>query len=71
MVLRLDSIRMTAEGLIHEEDVTPLPVVDGAGTIAPQVRELYSSNTSAIRFVWSVDFAWTRPNAISFADLTV
>ena len=71
MVLRLDSIKMTGEGLIHEEDATPLPIIDGAGTIAPQVRELFSSNTSAIRFVWSCDFAWTRPNAISYADVTV
>jgi hypothetical protein len=71
IVLRLDSIRMTGEGLIHEEDVTPLPIVDGAGAMAPQVRELYSSNSSAIRFVWSCDFAWTRPNAISYADVAV
>ena len=71
MVLRLDSIRMTGEGVVHEEDVTPLPIIDGAGAIAPQTRELYSSNSSAIRFVWSVDFAWVRPNAISFADLSV
>ena len=70
MVLRLDSIKMASEGLIHEEDVVPMPIVDGAGAVASPVRELFSSNTSAIRFVWSVDFAWTRPQAITYADIT-
>ena len=51
---------------IHEEDTTPLPIVDGAATpkVASPVRSLYQTNSAALRMVMDVDWAVLRPGAV-------
>lgn len=49
---------------IHEEDTDPLPLVDGAGTVAKPTRSLYQTYSSALRTVWYVDWAQLRDGSV-------
>ena len=49
---------------IHEEDTTPLPLVDGSGTAAKPVRSLYQTYSSALRTVWYVDWNQLRDGSV-------
>jgi HK97 family phage major capsid protein len=49
---------------IHEEDTTPLPIVDGAGVAAAPVRSLYQTASAALRTVWELDWALLRAGAV-------
>ena len=49
---------------IHEEDTTPLPLVDGSGTSAAPTRSLYQTYSSALRTVWMVDWAQLRDGSV-------
>lgn len=44
------------QATIHEEDTTPLPVVDGAGVAAKPVRSLWQTNSNAIKTNWILDW---------------
>jgi hypothetical protein len=54
----------TEVATIHEEDTTPLPIVDNAGTpvTAHPVRSLYQTNSAALRALWEVDWTVLRPD---------
>jgi HK97 family phage major capsid protein len=49
---------------VHMEDTTPLPIVDGAGTVAAPVRSLYQSNSSGLRMTLETDWSMTRDGAV-------
>lgn len=54
------------EATIHEEDTTPLPIVDDGGTpvTANPVRSLWQTNSHGIRVVWELDWARMRSGAV-------
>jgi HK97 family phage major capsid protein len=54
----------TEVATIHEEDTTPLPIVDGAKVAASPVRSLFQTNSAALRCVWELDWAVMRPGAV-------
>jgi HK97 family phage major capsid protein len=49
---------------IHEEDTTPLPLVDGADTVASPQRSLYQTYSSALRTTWYIDWASLRDGSV-------
>lgn len=49
---------------IHEEDTTPLPLVDGSDNTAAPIRSLYQTYSSALRTVWMVDWAQLRDGSV-------
>jgi HK97 family phage major capsid protein len=49
---------------IHEEDTTPLAIVDAAGAAAKPVRSLYQTNSAALRAVWELDWHVMREGAV-------
>jgi HK97 family phage major capsid protein len=54
----------TEVATIHEEDTTPLPIVDGTGAAAQPVRSLFQTNSAALRCVWELDWSILRPGAV-------
>jgi hypothetical protein len=56
----------STQATIHEEDTTPLPIVDNAGTpvVAHPVRSLFQTYSGALRSVWSVDWLRLRDGAV-------
>ena len=53
---------------IHEEDTTPLPIVDGAAKTANPVRSLYQTDAYAIRMIEPMDWAKLRDNCVYIID---
>jgi HK97 family phage major capsid protein len=51
---------------IHEEDTTPLPIVDGSATpvTAHPVRSLFQTNSSALRALWEIDWNIMIPGSV-------
>lgn len=51
---------------IHEEDTTPLPIVDGGATpkTASPVRSLYQTNSAALRMTMDLDWTILRAGAV-------
>ncbi len=49
---------------LHEEDTTPLPIVDGVGTAAAPVRSLYQTMSAALRCHWFLDWNQVRDGAV-------
>jgi hypothetical protein len=58
IVARVDapSLAATSEATVHEEDTTPLPIVDDAGVSAAPARSLFQTVTSAVRSVQQVGY---------------
>lgn len=56
----------TEVATIHEEDTTPLPIVDNAGTpvVSHPVRSLFQTNSSALRALWELDWYVQRAGAV-------
>jgi HK97 family phage major capsid protein len=54
----------TEVATIHEEDTTPLPIIDDAAAPAKPVRSLFQTNSAALRCVWELDWAALRPGAV-------
>ncbi|MNW13816.1 hypothetical protein D3C71_2118640 [compost metagenome] len=58
---------VSTEATIHEEDTTPLPIVDNAGTpvVAHPVRSLFQTYSAALRAVYNeLSWAVLRPNPV-------
>ena len=60
----------TEVATIHEDDTTPLPIVDGTGTVAQPVRSLYQTNSSALRTIWELDWTVMRPGSVQTISAT-
>lgn len=54
----------TEVATIHEEDTTPLPIIDGAGVESKPVRSLFQTNSSALRALWEIDWHVARAGAV-------
>jgi hypothetical protein len=63
--------KLTNEGALHEEDSTPLPVVDGAGVASAPVRSLYQTNSVSIRALFEADWAMLATGSIAAITNTV
>jgi HK97 family phage prohead protease/HK97 family phage major capsid protein len=57
---------MSNQATIHEEDTTPLPIVDGAGVSAKPVRSLYQTDTMGLRMRMPVNWAMRRAGMVSW-----
>ncbi|MGZ5863277.1 MAG: phage major capsid protein, partial [Methyloceanibacter sp.] len=44
-------ISASTEAAIHQENTTPLPIVDGASTPAPNTRSLWQTDCIALRTI--------------------
>lgn len=60
MTMGLGSPRFLASNVatLHEENTTPLPIVDGAGAVAQPVRSLFQTNSWALRMM--IDADWEK-----------
>ena len=53
---------------LHEEDTTPLAIVDGAAKTANPVRSLYQTDAYAIRMIEPMDWAKLRDECVYIID---
>jgi hypothetical protein len=57
---------MSNQATIHEEDTTPLPIVDAAGVAAKPVRSLFQTDSIALRMRMPVNWAMRRTNMVAW-----
>ncbi|WP_180863001.1 phage major capsid protein [Cupriavidus pauculus] len=57
---------VSVEASIHEEDTTPLPIIDDAGMVAPPTRSLFQTYSAALRGVYDgLSWGALRPGAVA------
>lgn len=49
---------------LHEEDTTPLPIVDGTGAAAKPVRSLFQTYSVAVRGIWPLGWQMRRAGMV-------
>jgi hypothetical protein len=59
---------LTSLGTLHEEDATPLPIIDAAGVEATPVRSLWQTASIGIRLIEDIAWALRAPGRIAFAE---
>ena len=52
------------QATLHMEDTTPLPVVDGVGTVAQPVRSMFQTDSIAIKMTLGLDWRIYRQGGI-------
>jgi phage head maturation protease len=57
---------MSNQSVIHEDDTTPLPIVDAAGVAAKPVRSLWQTDSIGLRMRMPVNWAMRRTNMVAW-----